>query len=125
MEVLEHLKLPPRRTISRISSLIEPGGRFLLTTPNIARQGNIEALKRGRNIVETYREDLPEGVDVTDYVAHIREYTISEVVEHVEHAGLIVQQVLTCNQWAPHDRLIEPRLNDIMIIDARKARGSS
>lgn len=125
MEVLEHLKLPPRRTISRISSLIEPGGRLILTTPNIARQGNIEALQRGRNIVETYREDLPEGVDVTDYVAHIREYTISEVVEHVEHAGLTVQQVLTCNQWAPHDRLIEPRLNDIMIIDARKARGSS
>lgn len=120
MEVLEHLKLPPGRTISTISSLIAPGGRLILTTPNIARQSNIDALRRGWNIVEAYREDLPEGVDVTDYVAHIREYTIAEVVEHVEHAGLTVQQVLTCNQWAPHDRLKEPCLNDIMIVDARK-----
>ena len=125
MEVLEHLKLPPRRTISRISSLIEPGGRLILTTPNLARQSNIEALQHGRNIVEAYREDLPDGVDVTDYVAHVREYTILEVVEHVEQAGLVVQQVLTCNQWAPHDRLNEPHLNDIMIIDARKARESN
>ncbi len=122
MEVLEHLKLPPRRTISTISSLIAPGGRLILTTPNIARQANIQALRHGRNIVETYREDLPDGVDVTDYVAHIREYTISEVVEHVEHAGLTIQQVLTCNQWAPHDRLNEPCINDIMIVDARKGR---
>ena len=83
MEVLEHLKLPPSRTISSVCSLIEPNGRFILTTPNIARQANIDALQRGQNVVESYREDLPYDVDVTDYVAHIREYTITEVVEHV------------------------------------------
>lgn len=125
MEVLEHLKLPPGRTISRIASLIAPGGRLILTTPNIARQANIEALQYGRNIVEAYREDLPDNLDVTDYVSHIREYTISEVVEHVENAGLRIEQVLTCNQWAPHDRLLEPLRNDITIVDARKGQGSN
>ena len=124
MEVLEHLKLPPGRTISKISSLIEPGGRLILTTPNIARQANIEALQYGRNIVEAYREDLPEDLDVTDFVSHIREYTISEVVGHVENAGLTIEQVLTCNQWTAHDRLHEPLLNDIIIVDARKGQGS-
>lgn len=125
MEVLEHLKLPPGRTISRIASLIAPGGRLILTTPNIARQANIEALKYGRNIVEAYREDLQDNLDVTDYVSHIREYTISEVVEHVENAGLRIEQVLTCNQWAPHDGLHEPLRNDIIIVDARKGQGSN
>ena len=123
MEVLEHLKLPPGRILATVSSLIAPGGRLILTTPNIARQANIEALRCGQNIVESFREDLPDGVDVTNYVAHIREYTISEVVEHVEQAGLRVAQVLTCNQWQSHDRLEEnPCRNDIMIIEARKAR---
>ncbi len=124
MEVLEHLKLPPVRTISKISSLIAPGGRLILTTPNIARQANIEALQHGRNIVEAYREDLPDGLDVTDYVSHIREYTISEVVEHVENAGLTIEQVLTCNQWAPHDRIDNSLLNDIIMVDARQEQGS-
>ena len=125
MEVLEHLKLPPVRTISKISSLIAPGGRLILTTPNIARQANIEALQHGRNIVEAYREDLPDGLDVTDYVSHIREYTISEVVEHVENAGLTIEQVLTCNQWAPHDRIDNSLLNDIIMVDARQEQGSN
>ena len=72
--------------------------------------------------VEAYHEDLPDDLDVTDYVSHIREYMISEVVEHMENAGLRIEQVLTCNQWAPHDRLHEPLLNDIIIVDARKGQ---
>ena len=122
MEVLEHLKLPPGRTIDTLASLIRPGGMLILTTPNFARYENIAALSRGESIVETYREDLPDDVDVTDYVMHIREYTISEVVEYVENTGLRIEKLLMCNQWSAHDRLLpNPLLNDIMIVCAKKS----
>ena len=121
MEVLEHLKLPPGRTIHTLGTLIRPGGMLILTTPNLARYGNIAALIRGERILEPYREDLPESVDVTDYVGHIREYTVGEVVEYVEHADLVIEQLLMCNQWSPHERLHpNPLLNDIMIVCAGK-----
>ena len=101
-----------------LASLIKPGGMLVLTTPNFARYENIVALIKGENIVEAYREDLPDSADVTDYVGHIREYTIAEIVEHIENAGLVIEQLLMCNQWAV--LLPNPLLNDIMIVCARK-----
>ena len=86
-EVLEHLKRPPRRMLRQVLAPLRPGGHLLLTTPNVARQASIDALARGENIQEPFREDVPAERDVTDYVSHIREYTVREVVELVEEAG--------------------------------------
>ena len=122
MEVLEHLKLPPGRTIKTLASLIKPGGTIVLTTPNFARFENTAKLMRGENIVDQYREDLPGDIDVTDYVGHIREYTVGEIVAYIEDAGLTIEKLLMCNQWSAHDRpLPDPLSNDIMIVSARKS----
>ena len=124
MDVLEHLKLPPGRTIATLASLIKPGGALVLTTPNFARYENIAKLVRGENIVQPYPEDLPDEVDSTDYVGHIREYTIGEVARHIEDAGLVIEHMSTCNQWRPHNELLpNPLLNDIIIAYATKKCG--
>jgi SAM-dependent methyltransferase len=96
-DVLEHLKLPPRRVLRRVLAPLRPGGTLLLTTPNIARQANLERLMRGENILEPFREDLPADRDVTDYVSHIREYTVREVVDLVEEVGCRVVDLALCN----------------------------
>lgn len=96
-EVLEHLKLPPRRVLRQVLALLRPGGMLLLTTPNIARQANIEKLERGENILEPFREDVPPERDVTDYVSHIREYTVQEVVDLVEGLACRVVDLALCN----------------------------
>lgn len=96
-EVLEHLKLPPLRVLREVTAPLRIGGALLLTTPNIARQSNIELLRRGLNILEPFREDIPPDLDVTDFVSHIREYTPQEVVDLVEACGLRVTDLAMCN----------------------------
>ena len=96
-EVLEHLKLPPVRTLREIITPLKPSGALLLTTPNIARQSNIDRLQWGENILEPFREDTPPSRDVTDFVRHIREYTVHEVVDLMEAAGLQITELAMCN----------------------------
>lgn len=96
-EVLEHLKVAPGRVLHEVSRLVRPEGTLILTTPNIARAENIERLRRGENILDPFREDAPRDRDVTDYVSHIREYTVGEAIQLVEDSGLDVEEVVTCN----------------------------
>ena len=105
-EVLEHLKLPPLRTLREVVTPLRPGGTLVLSTPNIGRRANIKRLRRGKNILEPYREDAPPGRDVTDFVAHIREYSVQEVVDLVEAVGLRIQDLAMCN-WM--DEAPDPR----------------
>lgn len=120
-EVLEHLKRPPAATIRDLASMLRPGGMLLLTTPNIARLAHIEALAAGENFLEPFAEDLPAGADPTDYVEHVREFSIREVVEAVEDAGLGVEEVLITG-WgeAGYQPLPNPFVNEITVVRARR-----
>jgi 2-polyprenyl-3-methyl-5-hydroxy-6-metoxy-1,4-benzoquinol methylase len=93
-EVLEHVKAPPVAAIGEIVSSLRIGGLLVLTTPNVARLAHLEALLRGENFLEPFPEDVPPGADPTDFVEHVREYSVREVVEAVEANGLAIQQVL-------------------------------
>lgn len=117
-EVLEHLKLSPIPVLEQLAALLRPGGRFILTTPNVARLSHIEALAAGENILEPFRK-LPLGVDATDFVEHVREYSIREVVEAVEAAGLGVDTVLMTN-WGDdgYTSRANHYSNDIMVLVA-------
>lgn len=118
-EVLEHVKRPPVATIAEVASLLRAGGTLLLTTPNIARLDHLEALAAGENFLEPFPEDIPEGTDATDYVEHVREYSIREVVDAVENAGLAVDEVLMTgwgeSGYAP---LPNPYANEIIVLRA-------
>jgi 2-polyprenyl-3-methyl-5-hydroxy-6-metoxy-1,4-benzoquinol methylase len=118
-EVLEHLKVPPAAAVAEIATCLRPGGTLLLTTPNIARLAHLEALAAGENFLEPFSEDLPAGADPTDYVEHVREYSIREVVDAVESAGLAVEEVLMTG-WggAGYDLLPNPYANEICILRA-------
>jgi 2-polyprenyl-3-methyl-5-hydroxy-6-metoxy-1,4-benzoquinol methylase len=120
-EVLEHLKLPPSSTIRNLSAMLRPGGTLLLTTPNIARLAHIEALAAGENFLERFPEDLPTGADPTDYVEHVREYSVRELVEAVEEAGLGVEEVLMTG-WgeAGYQLLPNPFVNEICVLRATR-----
>lgn len=120
-EVLEHLKISPHRTLELLTSLLRPGGQLLLTTPNIASFGNIAKLTTGQNILEPFRGDLAVDQDPTDYVIHVREYTISEVVALVQGVGLGVEEVVMCS-WGQRHFVPHPYLNDIICLLATKPR---
>jgi 2-polyprenyl-3-methyl-5-hydroxy-6-metoxy-1,4-benzoquinol methylase len=118
-EVLEHLKRPPVAVITELAALLRPGGTLLLTTPNIARLAHVEALAAGENFLEPFSDDIPAGADPTDYVEHVREYSIREVVDAVEDARLAVEEVLMTG-WgeAGYQPLPNPYANEIIVLRA-------
>jgi 2-polyprenyl-3-methyl-5-hydroxy-6-metoxy-1,4-benzoquinol methylase len=120
-EVLEHLKRPPVTTIGELVALLRPGGTLLLTTPNIARLAHLDALAAGENFLEPFSDDIPAGADPTDYVEHVREYSIREVVDAVENAGLAVEEVLMTG-WGEggYHPLANPYANEIIVLRAAR-----
>ncbi len=120
-EVLEHLKISPVPVLRELATLLRPGGRFILTTPNVARLQHIEALAAGENFLEPFPDDLPLNVDATDHVEHVREYSVREVVDAVEAVGLLIEDVLMTG-WgqAGYEPLANPFANEICIVVARK-----
>jgi 2-polyprenyl-3-methyl-5-hydroxy-6-metoxy-1,4-benzoquinol methylase len=119
-EVLEHLKLPAARAVHEVAELLRPGGRLLLTTPNVARLAHIEALAAGENFLEPFDESIPPGDDPTDHIEHVREYSVREVVEAVEAAGFGVDRVeMTGWGEAVYDPLPNPFANEIIVVHAQ------
>ncbi|GAC1465062.1 MAG: hypothetical protein PVSMB7_08950 [Chloroflexota bacterium] len=120
-EVMEHLKLSPAAVIRELASLLRPNGIFLLSTPNVARRAHVEALVAGENFLEPFPEATPWGCDATDALEHVREYSVREVVEAVEAAGLAVDQVVMTG-WADggYSLLPNPYANEIIVVRARR-----
>ncbi len=120
-EVLEHLKQPPVRVVQEVSRALRPGGKFILTTPNVSRLAHIEALAAGENFLEPFPESIAPGRDATDSIEHVREYSIREVVDAVEGAGLAIDHVLMTG-WGQngYNPLASPYANEIMVVSATK-----
>jgi SAM-dependent methyltransferase len=120
-EVLEHLNLSPVRALSELAALLANGGRFILTTPNVARLEHLELLAAGENFLEPFDEGFPTDRPSTDYIEHVREYSIREVVEAVEATGLGVDEVVMTgwgeSGYAPRSN---PYANQIIVLRATK-----
>jgi 2-polyprenyl-3-methyl-5-hydroxy-6-metoxy-1,4-benzoquinol methylase len=120
-EVLEHLKTAPVTTLREVASLLKPGGRFLLTTPNVARLEHVELLAAGENFLEPFPDELPGGVDATDHLEHVREYSVREVVDAIESAGLGIERVVMTG-WGEggYRPLANPFANGIIVVEASR-----
>lgn len=120
-EVLEHLNLSPVRALTELASLLKDGGCFVLTTPNIARLQHIELLAAGENFLEPFDESFPADRPATDFIEHVREYSVREVVDAVEGAGLRVDELMMTgwgeNGYSP---LTNPYANEIIVVRATK-----
>lgn len=94
-EVLEHLYTAPQLVLSFFAAALEENGSILLQTPNAASLSRRLLLLAGRNPYEMLREDRS---------GHFREYTISELREAAEAAGLDVAGLSVRNYLRPARR---------------------
>jgi SAM-dependent methyltransferase len=76
-ETLEHLRVDPLFALSEINRVLAPGGRLLLTTPNLYSAQNIARFLAGRGITDALEEF--SKLRRLGHMGHVREYTRAEV----------------------------------------------
>ncbi len=91
-EVIEHLHVSPVPALRSLGGALAPGGHLILQTPNAASLPNRLRLLLGRNPYEPIR-DQPGNP------GHFHEYTVRELRETVEAAGLEVERLLVANYF--------------------------
>jgi SAM-dependent methyltransferase len=89
-EIIEHLQFDPFSTIKEIKRVLKPGGRMILTTPNVARLDNVFQIAAGKNINDRYSGYGPYG-------RHNREYTQAEIESLLQLMGFTVETGFTAN----------------------------
>jgi SAM-dependent methyltransferase len=93
-EIVEHLLVSVDWPLDHIHRVLRPGGHVIVTTPNVARLGNLVQLFKGRNIYDAYSPYGPYG-------RHNREYTMPEVVGALERHGFEIAEQRLRNIY-PH-----------------------
>jgi len=84
-EVLEHLLVNPANLFRALATTLRPGGLLYVTTPNFLRQGCRGLILAGRNPQPLFR---PEYRPEDRFHHHVREYTMAELLEAMQAAGL-------------------------------------
>ncbi len=114
-ELLEHLILDPTHMLSEIHRILKPGGRVLITTPNVLVLRNlVSLLKYKRNIYYPYSS---YGV----YGRHNREWTLEEVTQFISGCGFSIENAEIVDTY-PHrgySKLLKrwfPFLRDMLIV---------
>lgn len=127
-EIIEHLLMNPLHALAEINRVLEPGGVLILTTPNVARLGNVLSLVEGSNVFDPYSGYGPYG-------RHNREYTRHELVHLLRFAGFAEEVSFTADSrpesyeqhplMSPLAPLLRGRLDDLgqyLFVRARRVR---
>jgi SAM-dependent methyltransferase len=111
-EIIEHLLMNPVHTLKEIRRVLKPGGLLLVTTPNVARFGNIIAIAEGRSIYDPYSGFGPYG-------RHNREFSMPELLHLLEFCGFSHETSFTADahveDWSGH-----PLFEDACRIGAKR-----
>lgn len=94
-EILEHLGRDPMSAMAEIHRVLKPGGRLLLTTPNLASAKSVASALEGESPY-VFGQFVPGGAEGD---RHHREYTAVEIERLLGWAGLEPLLLRTRNHW--------------------------
>ncbi len=93
-ELLEHLAEDPMHMAAEINRILHPGGRLVLSTPNICSLRAVSAVLRGGHPGLYCQYTTRKGGNEAE-PRHAREYTPGEVRKLFEAAGFAVERLET------------------------------
>ena len=91
-EVIEHLHVSPVPVLRFLAGALAPDGRLVLQTPNATALPKRLRMLQGRNPYDPVRDE-PRNP------GHFHEYTIGELRDALEAAGLDVTRLITANYF--------------------------
>jgi SAM-dependent methyltransferase len=91
-EVIEHLHVSPVPMLRVLAGSLVPGGRLLIQTPNATALPKRLRMLLGRNPYEPVRDEPGNP-------GHFHEYTVEELREAVEAAGLEIERLVSANYF--------------------------
>ena len=98
LEIIEHM-VSPSHLLAEAFRILAPGGHLLITTPNVARIGNVLKLMVGRsNFDRLVPIDYEHPED--EWRPHFREYTLSEIEMFLQGVGF---EVVESGHFLGHD----------------------
>ncbi|MFC1868986.1 methyltransferase domain-containing protein, partial [Thermodesulfobacteriota bacterium] len=87
-EIIEHL-INPEWMIKESFRILKPGGRMIITTPNISRIGNVFKLLMGRSNLERL-SPIGSQDPYDEHRGHFHEYNMKELYDIVHENGFKV-----------------------------------
>lgn len=113
-EIIEHLLMNPVHTLRQIHRVLKPNGRLIITTPNVARLGNVLAMIDGRGIYDPYSAHGPYG-------RHNREYSMGELIHLLRFTGFETTSSFTADAHRDNYRS-HPRYRHVAHLLADRAQ---
>ena len=115
LEILEHM-VSPSHLLAKAFRILAPEGHLLITTPNVARIGNVFKLMVGRsNFDRLVPIDYERPED--EWRPHFREYILSEIETFLQGVGF---EVVESRHFLGHDTRYNIKSPAQRIIDCVK-----
>ena len=101
-EVFEHLRINPVFTMKEILRVLKPGGRLLLSTPNLTSAYGIINLLFNSRAYSCAKDLFTEYDKVNEFgmMGHMREYTAYEACSFLERIGFSIEKVIYRTEMA-------------------------
>ena len=95
-ELFEHLRIDPIFTLGEVHRVLRPGGKLLLSTPNLRSLRGLRNLllhNQGHAVSAGVYEQYAKLAEL-GHMGHVREYTTREVAEFLQRIGFRVERII-------------------------------